>query len=109
MEWLVWGAREPGHICPRREWQAALCSTGLMARPPLPLWGWEDTEAAVGSVCCGPGTALLCLPTCQPSMFISFVFIGPIFKLLPLWEALQGARIQNKTLIKMYKTLLLGH
>ena len=39
VEWLVWGAREPGHICPRREWQAALCSTGLMARPPLPLCG----------------------------------------------------------------------
>lgn len=39
-------------------------------------------------------------------MFIPFVFIGPIFKLLPLWEALQGAGIQNKTLIKVHKTLL---
>lgn len=44
----------------------------------------------------------------MPSMFISFVFIGPIFKLLPLWEALQGARIQNKTLIKVIKHFALG-
>ena len=42
--YIYYGGQEP-----RREWQAALCNTGLMARPPLPLWGWEDTEAAVAT------------------------------------------------------------
>lgn len=54
-------------------------------------------------------TTLFYLPICLLSMFISFVFIGPIFKLLSLREALQGARNQTKTLIKMHKTLLLGN
>lgn len=44
----------------------------------------------------------------MPSIFIFFVFIRPIFKLLLLWEALQGARIPNKTLIKVRKHFGLG-
>lgn len=69
--------------------------------------GARGSPAVPGSEHCARAWLLHWLPTCLPWTFIPFVFIGPIFKLLPLWEALQGAGIQNKMLIKMHKTLLL--
>lgn len=102
---VVWGVTESGHTCPGAG--VRVCWGRAAAAQVCWLWDWR-MQAAVESVHRALSTAPLCLPACLPSMVIAFVFIGAIFKLLPLWEALQGARIQNKTLIKMHKTLLLG-
>lgn len=90
----VWWWRRPSA---RRSDRTASCAIRALGGPRLP-WGLNTVSRAWIS---------LCLPTCLPLMFIPFVFIGPIFKLLPLWKALQGAGIRNKTLIKVHKTLIL--
>lgn len=98
MEWLVWGAREPGHICPRREWQAALYSTVLMARLPLPLWGWEDTDRLLWALCAVAQAWLssVCPPASLPCSFPLYL-LGQFLNSCPCGKPFrgQGSKIKH--------------